>query len=74
MTRVIKDLSLDTYRKVSKDNPRIFTDYSLNEAGNADVILNEASVLKSYDDFIVLDLGGTLSFISPADFSEIVLT
>lgn len=74
MTREIHNLKLSTWRSASQLLPRLGkTDFEDVKHGICDVILSDATILKAYDDEIILDLGGEYVIIRANEFSSITI-
>ena len=71
MTRQICGISKQLAHDLCEEFPRLgFIEHHIDDDMTS-IILDSAVILKAYDDYIKLDLGGKLAFISSNDFVSI---
>ena len=74
MTRKIYGLNLNVWRSLRELLPRAAEFTNVNQKEQlVDIELNEAAILKSYSDEIVIDLGGEKVTIKASDFEYIAM-
>ena len=71
MTREIRGLSELAYDRLNENLPNIFSKTSEIKHAAVDVVLNEYTIIKVYDDSVMFDLGGHIEFIGADDFMYI---
>ena len=74
MTRKIYGLNLSVWRSIREILPRAAEFTNVNPKDQlVDIELNDAAILKSYSDEIVIDLGGEKVTVKDTDFEYIAM-